>query len=135
MKRMKRTSRISLVLIVSLSLLVACSNEKDKPSASSEPHSQHASTGAEDIREETGKLDVLPAFLTDKPKEIQEIYQAAAKIKSCWKKFRVIAVAVNQLTIKTITTVLYMKIKMADPLYGTIMEPNAMYVYKLQLSR
>ncbi|RXZ02156.1 PCYCGC motif-containing (lipo)protein [Fictibacillus sp. S7] len=83
---MKRTSLISLVLIVSLSLLVACSNEKEKPSATSEQHSQHASTGAGDIREETGKVDVLPTFLTDKPKEIQVIYQAAAKNKELLEK-------------------------------------------------
>ncbi|MGG1575362.1 PCYCGC motif-containing (lipo)protein [Fictibacillus sp. NRS-1165] len=81
----------SFALILSLSFLIACSNQK--PETSSEKHSQHTEAteemsqhGTSDIREETAGVDTLPTFLMDKSKDIRVIYQAAAEHRDLLEK-------------------------------------------------
>ncbi|SFE79466.1 Protein of unknown function with PCYCGC motif-containing protein [Bacillus sp. OV194] len=77
----------SLAVLLSLSLLIACSNkEPQKSEKNHQEHEQSQSHETSDIREETGKVESLPSFLMKQPKEIQVIYQAAAKHKELLEK-------------------------------------------------
>ncbi|MGM9925132.1 MAG: PCYCGC motif-containing (lipo)protein [Bacillus sp. (in: firmicutes)] len=79
---MKHT-KVFLSLFTAGFLLVAgCSSNQATESGGQEEnhtHTQHAANG--DLQEETKSIDILPAFLKEKPEEMSTVYSAAAKHK------------------------------------------------------
>ncbi|MCP3031769.1 PCYCGC domain-containing protein [Halobacillus sp. A1] len=75
--------KIKLFIVVSLLLstfLAGCAEDKDESADDHDGHT-HETTENGDIREETSSLDVQPAFLEEKPEEVQDIYFAVSKNK------------------------------------------------------
>ncbi|WP_173917871.1 PCYCGC motif-containing (lipo)protein [Halobacillus sp. Marseille-Q1614] len=78
--------KTNLIIIFGLllsTLLIGCSqNSEDSSGGASEEHEGHAQeTAGGDIREETSGSDVMPAFLEEKPEEMQNIYMAVSQHK------------------------------------------------------
>ncbi|EIT86183.1 Lipoprotein, putative [Fictibacillus macauensis ZFHKF-1] len=77
----------TLVLLIALSSLIACSNQKTNTTAESKTqHQPSAEHGAADLRQETTGVATLPSFLQKKPEEMQVLYQAVAQHKKLLEK-------------------------------------------------
>ncbi|MFC0187654.1 PCYCGC motif-containing (lipo)protein [Fictibacillus aquaticus] len=78
---MKRKLIITLIILLSFVMMIACSNQGEKSTADSHKgnkESRESTHGVSDLREETKDVETLPRFLTEKPDDMQLIYQAAA---------------------------------------------------------
>jgi len=70
---MKKYNKLIMMFLIG-SLITGCSDTDQEENH--EDHEQHSTIS--DIREETEGIDVLPAFLADKPEDMQTIYKASA---------------------------------------------------------
>ncbi len=73
---MKRMS-IILLLLVMVTVSAGCGKDnQDQEDQEHDSHTTHLPNG--DIQEQTSSVNVLPDFLNQQPKEIQQVYQIAA---------------------------------------------------------